>query len=279
MALLSCRPDRTPEEPTPLRTGSPHEMNQWLSGIACLELLGLPVLAGCAPWNDQSGERFVATGELVALSGGGAGADNACFTCHGLQGEGDGAASPRLASLPSGYLERQLEAFADGRRNHPKMSWISRHLAPETRRLVSGYYEGLPYSRPGPIPAGASRLYHQGAPERGVPACASCHGSYGEGLGPANPPLAGQPASYLMTQLDQWRRSERRNDPGEVMLRISRLLSPSESAAVSAYAATLGRSPPSPESRAASPEVHRAGSRSDVSGPPLHEPESARAGG
>src|SRR3546814_7989601 len=65
-------------------------------------------------------------------------------------------------------------------------------------------------------------------PARGLLPCADCHGPKGEGLGPANPALAGQPAVYLAAQLRAWRRGERRNDPGNVMTGLSLRLIPSE---------------------------------------------------
>src|SRR3546814_1221248 len=64
-------------------------------------------------------------------------------------------------------------------------------------------------------------IYVKGDPSRGLLPCADCHGPKGEGLGPANPALAGQPAVYLAAQLRAWRRGERRNDPGNVMTGIS----------------------------------------------------------
>ena len=42
-------------------------------------------------------DAFNADGRLIALSGGSAGAANACVACHGLKGEGDGNLAPRLA--------------------------------------------------------------------------------------------------------------------------------------------------------------------------------------
>src|SRR3546814_1717344 len=99
------------------------------------------------------------------------------------------------------------------------------------------------------------------------------HGFAGEGIGPANPPRGGQPAAYLAEQLEAWRRSERRNDPGNVMLRISRRLNPREVAALAAYAASLPGGLPRQESRAASPEAHRADSRNDASAQPLRAVE------
>lgn len=249
-----------------------HSRCHWLAGAATAL-----AVSGCAPVDTRSSDRFEQTGELIALSGAGAGASNACFTCHGLRGAGDGAGTPRLASLDIGYLERQLDAFADGRRRHSQMSWIARRLGPTDRRRVAGYYAAMPFSgSPGP-PIPPPRLYAQGDPGRGIAACASCHGAIGQGIGPANPPLAGQPAAYLEAQLEAWRRARRRTDPTGAMLRISQLLTPSESAALAAYAATLPGGPPSPGSPEASLATRRDGPRSGASAPPLHVPESARA--
>ncbi len=225
----------------------------------------------------RSSERFEKTGELIALSGAGAGASNACFTCHGLEGTGDGAGSPRLAGLDIGYLQRQLEAYGDGRRRHIQMSWIARQLSASERKQVAAYYAAMPFSAQALSAASTPRLYAHGDPSRGIASCASCHGMNGQGLGPANPALAGQPAAYLEAQLEAWRHSRRRNDPGDVMLRISQLLTPSESAALAAYAANLPGGPRSPEYPEAFREARRDGPRSDASGPPLHVPESARA--
>ena len=239
--------------------------------------LAAMALASCGPVQTTSAERFRESGELIAWSGGNAGAANACFTCHGVDGRGNGAGAPRLAGLGIGYLDRQLEAFDDGRRRHEQMAWISRRLTASDRRAVSAYYAGLPWAPTQATTAATTgaepppALWVDGDPARGLPACASCHGRDGAGEGSAAPPLAGQPAAYQAQQLDSWRRSERRTDPGHVMLRISQRLTPREAAALSAYAAALTGSragaPARPEPPAASPGERPSVPRSDASAP------------
>lgn len=215
--------------------------------------LAVGSVAGCAPESHTAANRFGSTGQLIALSGAGAGARHACITCHGLQGEGNGAGVPRLAAVEPGYLDRQLQAYADGRRSHPEMSWIAKQLTGPQRIAVAHYYARLPYPAPEPgTEIAAPQLYSSGDPARGIPACASCHGMDGMGLGPAYPPLAGQPAAYLAQQFDAWRHSKRRNDPGGVMLKISRRLTEREGAALAAYAAQLPGPTARPGSAAAS---------------------------
>ena len=60
-------------------------------------------------------------------------------------------------------------------------------------------------------------IYLRGDAGRGVVACASCHGAAGQGAGPGNPALAGQPRAYTLEQLKRWKRAARRNDPRGVM--------------------------------------------------------------
>lgn len=231
------------------------------------------LLAGCmAEAEPRHGDPFNATGEVIAYGGGGAGANAACFTCHGLRGEGNDAGAPRLAGLPAGYLVKQLEDYADGRRQHGDMARIARHLSHADRIKVAEWYAALPPTSAGaerPV-AGAS-LYHDGDPTRGLPSCASCHGARGEGRGLASPPLAGQPPAYLAEQLRLWRAGKRQNDPRRAMLAISRRLSESEIDRLSAYAASLpGAGAAMDEGRASSPPGRRPDPRNDASAPRPH---------
>src|SRR3546814_3838790 len=89
------------------------------------------LLASCGAAERTSADRFTRNGELIALSGGDAGAAYACFTCHGLDGRGDGAGAPHLAGLGLGYLNRQLEVYATGRLRHPAMELIAKRLRSE----------------------------------------------------------------------------------------------------------------------------------------------------
>jgi cytochrome c553 len=215
-------------------------------------------LANCTEAEPTVG-RFERTGELVALSGGDAGARGACITCHGLRGEGDGNLVPRLAGLNPGYITRQLEFFSQGQRRHPQMVWIAGHLDWPSRQKVAAYYAAMP------IPAVATsaealpeaactpavaRLYHRGDPDRGIVSCAACHGDDGRGVGQGNPPLADQPAPYLAAQLHHWRGGKRYGDPLGAMGAISRLLREEEIAPLAAYASLLSdpsRNPALPE--------------------------------
>ncbi|RZJ00706.1 MAG: c-type cytochrome [Brevundimonas sp.] len=180
-------------------------------------ILSLFALAACHPIANDTEAKLTASGELVALSGGGAGARNACFSCHGLDGLGDGDA-PRLAGMDVGYLQKQMEDYGRDLRHDDVMSPIARRLTDGERRSVVAWYAAMS------VPASAFRdatpvpaLFQRGDPERGVVACAACHGDQGQGAGAGNPALAGQPAAYTLEQLRRWKKTARRNDPRGVM--------------------------------------------------------------
>lgn len=207
----------------------------------------LACLAAACTEAQPATARFEATGELIALSGGDAGARGACVTCHGLKGEGNGADAPRLAGLDPGYFARQLEYFSKGQRRHPQMVWIADQLDNAARQKVAAYYAALPLPEPdvrNPIGAAAcspaiARLYHEGDEARGIEACAACHGDDGRGAGAGNPPLARQPAPYLAAQLRHWRSGERYGDPLGAMTHVSRLVAEKELEPLAGYSAAL----------------------------------------
>lgn len=231
-------------------------------------------LAACGVSSGVSEAQFTRTGEIIAFGGGEGRSANACFSCHGREGEGDGHLVPRLAGLDAGYLRRQLDDYASGRRRHDAMAQVAGKLAPASREKVARYYASL--SGPGFTDDGNSKspthgIYHNGDSRRGLAPCAICHGKHGEGQGAAVPPLGTQPAAFLAEQLRSWQRGGRQNDPGHVMLKLSRKLSEAEIVSVSAFAASLSGAYPRPRP-AASPPARRDDPRNDVSGPRPHAP-------
>jgi cytochrome c553 len=237
-----------------------------LAASLALAVLALP--AGCSL--PHRADAFEQTGEILALSGGDAGARGSCVTCHGLQGEGDGNLVPRLAGLDRGYFARQMEYFGGGHRRHPQMAWIAGRLDWPARQKLAEYYAKLPVPESGPAwrpdeaacsPAIAA-LYHRGDPSRGLEACATCHGADGLGVGAGNPAVAGQPAPYLAEQLRAWRAGERYGDPLRAMTHVSRLLADQEVSAVAGYSSALRGATPYPALPAACQETRRPDPRS-----------------
>lgn len=83
-------------------------------------------------------------------------------------------------------------------------------------------------------PAKGETLYTQGAPDRNVPACLSCHGANGNSGGAANPKLAAQHPEYVHKQLDDFKAKARNNG---IMSPYAAALSEQEMKDVGAYLA------------------------------------------
>jgi cytochrome c553 len=167
-----------------------------------------------------------------------------CAFCHGAQGEGNATnGTPRIAGQPQTYLERQLAAYADGRRDSEVMTPIARQLAPEQRTALSVYYSGLRTApaRAARAPAANARgfvLATRGDPALKVQACQDCHGPGGTGFGNVNPYLAGLDQRYLEAALHEWKSGSRKTDSSQQMSQIAGNLGDADIKALAAYFST-----------------------------------------
>ncbi|WP_349371324.1 c-type cytochrome [Salinarimonas sp.] len=170
-------------------------------------------------------------GEIVAES---------CARCHGADGRGRGeGAFPRLAGQKETYLYASLRAYAEDERQSGFMRPIAVGLTDDEMRALAAYYAGLPAGSPaGPAPdegeiALGERVARIGVPERGVPACESCHGPESS---PYYPLVSGQYEEYLKLQLEAWREGARGGTAfAHVMHMAAERLTDAEIAAVSAW--------------------------------------------
>lgn len=211
--------------------------------VRVLLLTCLLPMAACSGQDSGRPDPFSANGQVIAMGGGNGGPANACFTCHGLDGMGDGVSVPRLAGLDAGYLQKQLQDYTTGVREDPVMHEAARWLDDDDRRAVAAWYASLPpRGSPRPAPAPPS-IWLAGDRTRKVAACADCHGVGGEGVGPGNPALAGQPAAYTVDQLERWKSARRRNDPRNIMKDAVEGLTAAEIAAIAVW---LERMPAAP---------------------------------
>jgi cytochrome c553 len=204
-----------------------------------LTLVAMLLGSACSDRMTRSDDRWGRGGELIAMSGGEGGARYACVTCHGARGEGNGFDAPRLAGLPAGYLQKQMQDYAAGLRAHEVMRDVARFLDSDERVLVANYYAALPPQALSPATEEAITAATPGLYAR---ACQQCHGA--EGVGTVNgPPLNAQPAFYLAQQLQDWQASKRRNDGNHVMLKVAQQLEPGEVRQLSLYLARIPQHP------------------------------------
>jgi cytochrome c553 len=214
--------------------------------LALLVLLLAPLAAPAQPPADRTGPD-IANGELIAVGGGPGGLATACFTCHGIRGEGDAAgAFPRLAGQYAFYLYKQLRDYAAETRPDAVMSPIARQLGDADMADVAAYYAAIvdaPYGAPPRVDARVLQhgreLAARGDPARGIEGCANCHGVEGRGMAPSFPYLAGQHAAYTRRELELWQQGLRRNDPLHLMEDIARRMTAKDIEAVALYFATV----------------------------------------
>ena len=167
-----------------------------------------------------------------------------CTTCHGVSGQGYHGfyPIPRLAGQQTQYIENQLQAFIERRRENRYMYSVAHVLSPAMRTALARHFSEL---NPKPL-GGASKqlvatgktIYEQGVANADVPACATCHGQDAKGNGEF-PRLAGQLNDYILNKLVNWS-SERGQDPAKpdasaIMQPIAHNLTKSQIAAVAAY--------------------------------------------
>jgi len=70
---------------------------------------------------------------------------------------------------------------------------------------------------------------------RSIPACRSCHGYNGRGVGPMYPRIGEQKFQYLVNQLNKWRDASRANDPQGQMRAVAKKLTDEDILNVATY--------------------------------------------
>ncbi|MDH1629376.1 c-type cytochrome [Pseudomonas mosselii] len=183
-----------------------------------------------------------ADGQKIFNQGGQNPAAMACLGCHGADGKGIAATGfPRLAGLPAGYLSKQLHDFRNGSRKQAVMEPLAKALDDAEIEAVSAYLAKLPADaaadtrRQQIANDPVTRLAIYGDWNRMIPGCVQCHGPGGSGIGEHFPPLAGQPAGYLVAQLNAWRDGSRSNDPNQLMVNVAKAMTDAEVKAVAEY--------------------------------------------
>ncbi len=196
----------------------------------------LSVLCGCDTPRHGSmpiidGAQNRATGKL-----------HTCAACHGSQGVSSAEIFPNLAGQQKNYIVAQLTAFRDHTRQDRDaktyMWGYAARLDPATIEDFAAYYAeqkpaGHTAGAKAEIAAGEA-IYKTGVADRGVLACAACHGDKGEGNAEI-PRLAGQHRDYVMVQLKAFASGARENG---TMSLVAKAMTPADIKAVATYVAS-----------------------------------------
>ena len=198
----------------------------------------LMCVAGAAASQQPAGDKpppVTATGYSAAVSK----AVNLCSTCHGPYGVSVSPEFPNLAAQRPGYLAAQLKNFQEHTRAetaaHDFMWGIAGPLDNETIAGLAKYYSEQKPAPPHPgnpaLIAKGRAIFDKGFPDRGILACATCHGSDAQG-NLDFPRLAGQNATYVVRQLEAIQSAAR---AAPVMHGIVQNLSPEEVVSVAEF--------------------------------------------
>jgi len=166
----------------------------------------------------------------------------ACIACHGDAGVSINPIWPKLAGQHASYIASQLYEFRNGpngKRNNAVMYGIALTLSDADIEDLSAYYASLNNSigvtDDKYVKLGES-IYRGGNLEYKIQACIACHGPNGQGNLPAAiPSLSGQHSTYIYTQLKNFQKKQRSNDPNKMMRNIVYRMSDDEMKAVSEY--------------------------------------------
>jgi cytochrome c553 len=191
---------------------------------------------------DTAGEGFL--GPSPGGGSGPGGVDPApCARCHGPGGEGREGAFPQIAGLPALYIAASLRAFRDGDRHSGFMQPIAAAMDDAAIEAAARYYSQLPRKSVAGPPANQETLargaavFDGKASNQQAPACTGCHAGGGTA---AIPDLRGQPADYLLTQLQLLAGGERGGpEPGRETMARAHGLAADDMRAVAAYLASL----------------------------------------
>lgn len=206
--------------------------------IKILILISLLCSTAMADSRVEVGRKLVAEGNEKGVL--------PCMTCHVQNGEGmQEEGFPSLAGMNSAYITKQLRDLQGKKRVSDVMNPIAKELTEEDIASVAAYFSQLPVISKVEKSTSATKLAEgkliaeRGIWSKGVPACFACHGPGAVGVGETFPPLVNQGKLYLTTELTNWQKGARNNDPEMLMKTIAKKLSKKEIEAVSEYLSSL----------------------------------------
>jgi cytochrome c553 len=184
-----------------------------------------------------------------------------CLSCHGNRAGGDidfgpevNFGTPALRGMRESYLRDSLVAYRDGTRQHEEMSAVAAMLDDESIDFMArsfAAYEVPPMRSSGelatlaekdPLFAKGQALARQGIPQKGVPACITCHGSLGEGSD-IGPRLAGQNVTYIKSQIEAFASGARQTIQSAIMQPVVAGLTDDDIEAVAHYYESVQEQP------------------------------------
>lgn len=162
-----------------------------------------------------------------------------CLACHSLDGNSVNPEWPSIAGQHASYIIKQVKAFRAGERTNVLMSPIALTLTDQEIEDVAAYYATQKIkgkeAAEDKVQLGQN-IYRGGLASANVPACMACHGPNGRGNpGSAFPQVRSQYATQLVTQLQAYKKGERKTDQNEMMRTIAARMTDEQINAVAQY--------------------------------------------
>jgi cytochrome c553 len=132
---------------------------------------------------------------------------DACFACHGKNGQSQLPQTPSLGAQPAFFVVAQLFLFREGRRANAPMTAAAKGLSDDDLRAFSELIGKLPAPAP-PAQAPDRARYARGQALSGEQRCANCHNANFSGR-EQMPRLAGQREDYLLKALRDYKSGAR----------------------------------------------------------------------
>lgn len=173
-----------------------------------------------------------------------------CVACHGAEGNKPLPNHPKLAGQHAEYLFKQLKEFKLGMtsggkegRVDPVMGGMAMPLSEQDMKDIAAYFASVAMEAgetPEDVVELGQKLYKAGDAERGIPACAACHGPRGNGTSLAGfPKISFQNPDYVKVQLEKFRDGARANDHNGMMRDLAKKLTDKDIEILSKYIAGL----------------------------------------
>jgi|TARA_B100000902_G_scaffold72732_1_gene78024 cytochrome c553 len=177
-----------------------------------------------------SSQELIATKKII---------NNLCIACHGIDGNSLISANPKLGGQHAAYILKQLKNFKSGLRENAVMAGMVVNLTEQEMINLALYFSEqnilLSKAKNNGVGSLGEKIFRAGIKNKGVAACAGCHGPSGHGIPDKYPRLNAQHSQYTLTQLNAFRLELRKNDSDEVMRTIAQKLTEQEMQAVADY--------------------------------------------
>jgi cytochrome c553 len=167
-----------------------------------------------------------------------------CQGCHGEDGNSEAPNFPKLAGQYANYLQKQIRDFQSEVRVDPTMSSMAATVTEHQDLLdITAYFASQKQMKgSGGNSEAGKKLFLEGNVVSGVYGCVNCHGENGKGKSSWNalfPIVGGQHKDYLVKQLTDFKKGDRKNDPAGMMHDIADKLTNKEIEAVADYLSGL----------------------------------------